>query len=693
MAHADIQDIREKFDYADRQWGPDYREGRIDMRYVAGFVWSELDRRSRGDRPMMVFDEFGSFTNRVINNLRMNKRGIVVTPADSRATEKSAKLIADKIRQIQYESQAQAAYITAAENAIQRGFGFVRVGKDYANPMSMDMELKIRRVPNPDSIYIDPDFTEASAQDMKYAFVTEEIPRKRFKQMFPKAKPMEYEEGGMVAKGWVRDNTVLLREHWCVEEKPDHLFVVSTPEGAIHGFLRSDMERNGGVIMDGYLYIDGQPAGLVVGDRATTRKEVYQQITNGQEILEEHEWEGKYIPIIPMFGKELWYSDSDAGHGQRHFYSLIRLARDPAKLHCYYRSTEAEVIGLSPKVPYIGYKGQFDGSENDWNDMNRNPRPYLEVNAYTAEIDQGSPLPIPQRNNYEPPVQALEMGSESARRGIQSAMGIDTLPTAAQRANQKSGIALQKIDEQQNIGSYHFTDAYNLMLTQTGRVLANMIPHVYDTPRQMQVLGADEKYEMVSIQGNEFGGEHDVIIKPGPNQDSERDEALEFSTQLATPELIGAAIQGNPKASKIVGLAIRLRAGGPLMDEIADVLDPPPDGDPKQMVAQLTAAVQESKQAIEALNAHSQEVEAELAREKDKTAADERMNAQNNATKLLIEEMRQGLARSEQEIERLKAVLNAEMGARANDLKRIGMMGEAVNAANQPTPEPQELAT
>jgi hypothetical protein len=43
------------------------------------------------------------------------------------------------------------------------------------------------------------------------------------------------------------------------------------------------------------------------------------------------------------------------------------------------------------------------------------------------------------RQPYEPPIQAFEIGAESARRGIQAAMGWSALPTDAQRINNKSG--------------------------------------------------------------------------------------------------------------------------------------------------------------------------------------------------------------------------------------------------------------
>jgi hypothetical protein len=40
-------------------------------------------------------------------------------------------------------------------------------------------------------------------------------------------------------------------------------------------------------------------------------------------------------------------------------------------------------------------------------------------------------------------------------------MGITPLPTPAQRANQKSGVAFERIEKSERIGSFHFAAHYS----------------------------------------------------------------------------------------------------------------------------------------------------------------------------------------------------------------------------------------
>ena len=60
-------------------------------------------------------------------------------------------------------------------------------------------------------------------------------------------------------------------------------------------------------------------------DDGETEYKVTQRITNGVEILETTEWIGSRIPIIGVFGKELYVQEGGlGGNSKRLFLSMIR---------------------------------------------------------------------------------------------------------------------------------------------------------------------------------------------------------------------------------------------------------------------------------------------------------------------------------------------------------------------------------
>jgi len=645
-----LKEIRENFQYAVDGWRDIREEGQKDMKYLAGDPWDEKERRARENagRPCLALDELGQYINQLINDVRQNKRSIRVAPKGQGANDEEAELRGNKIREIEYRSNAQAAYITAFENAASRSYGYFRIGTRYVRDDSFDQELYIGRIPNPNAVYLDPDYQKADASDMNWGFVIQHILKKRFLKDYPKAEKRDFDAEGFkeVSGSWLKGDRIQVAEYWKVEGQE-----VDFPEG----------DRT----------------------RKVQKRKVTQYLTNGVEILEENDWGGEWIPIIPVFGKEIYV---DKGRGdERVLMSMVRLARDPYMLYCYYRTCQAELVGMTPKTPYIGYEGQFEGHEDDWKNINKIPLAYLEVKPQ-LDATAGAVLPLPERQKYEPQIAALELGAEAARRAIQAAMGITALPTAAQRRSEKSGIALERIEAQQQKGSFHFIDNYNLALEHAGRILDDKLDTVYDTARETGILKADDSYALVKLNQpdkDEKGkpierkfhkGEYDVTISTGPSFQSQREEAQVFvDTLAANPQLVALALQ-NPQstAAKLLSLAIRLRNLGPLGDEMAEAIDPSKkDGD---MPPQAMAMMQKLDQERQQLNAYAQQIEEQLKAAQAKEQAKvlelqsrERIATENNQVKMAVEEMKaEGAAmqvRMQAEFDGLQAQLEARLAS------------------------------
>src|SRR5260221_6255670 len=121
---------------------------------------------------------------------------------------------------------------------------------------------------------------------------------------------------------------------------------------------------------------------------------VMQYMTNGLEILDEVPWHGSRIPIISCFGKELWMNEG--GKAKRKLLSLVRLARDPQMLFSYLATQECEIAGMVPKIPWVGYKGQFESDIEAWEDSLQVPHAMLQVDIVVDGSNQ-QVLPLPQR--------------------------------------------------------------------------------------------------------------------------------------------------------------------------------------------------------------------------------------------------------------------------------------------------------
>ena len=576
-----LREIREDYTYFRDFWSDNHEEAKIDLRFISGDPWDRDARMEREDnnRPVLSPDELSQYQNATINNLRQNKRAIKVNPLGSGATDKDAEARAAIIRGIEYKSNAQSAYTNAFENEINCGFGFFRVTTKTISKEG-EVEPRIKQIDNPLSVLLDPNAREADFSDMKRCFVMDVIRKRDFEKKYPKAQKRSFSAEDMTtAPDWFQTENILVAEYWRIDGYDD--------------------DGNGGTVT--------------------------QYITNGLEILEKNEWIGSWIPIIAALGKKVY---KPVGSSMKLFYySQIRLARGPQMMLAYIASQEAEEFGMAPRAPFVGYKGQFETDADAWATLNKVPRAYVQVDPVVDDAS-GQILPLPTRPAFTPNAQAYEISKESWRRSVQAAMGITALPTAAQRQNEKSGVALDKIQSQQAIGSFHFTDNFDRAIENAGRQLNELITLVMDTPRQVGVRQPDESHDLLNVapDGNmpeqDAGqppvdpqdafdprkGEFDVTISTGMSYQSQREAASDFVDTLLQ-ELPNLPITPQQKAT-LLAKAITLKDIGPIGDEMAKIIDPQGDGEPvppqaQQMIAQL-------QEQLKAIDAAAQQYEGQI---------------------------------------------------------------------------------
>lgn len=641
-----LKEIRDNYAYYLDSWREIREEARVDMRYVAGQPWEPKDKefREANGRPCMTWDELNPYINQLINDPRQNKRAVKVDPVGSGANDKTAELRGNIIRTIEYNSKAQSAYTTAFQGAAERSYGYWRIGKRYVTvtgkdpgPQTFNQELYIGRIPNPDTVLFDPNFKEVDCSDAMGCFVTDIVRKPDFKRKWPNAEITSFDgDQQEFAPQWIKEKDVMVAEYWRVTIEKKTLHLIEGKQGPTA------------------LFEDELPTGFDMS-RSSKRREiekriVTQYITNGIEILDREVIEIPWIPIIPVFGKEL-YVDSGAG-SKRMLISLVRMARDPFMQYCYYRSQEAEEAGLTPKVPYLALSGSIESTKEEWQSANKIPRAVLQFDP--VQLPDGTwHVQAPERQPFTPNFQAYEVACEAARRAIQTAMSGSNLPTAAQRQNQKSGKALEEIDQQESRGTFHFIDNYNFAIEHSGKILDAWIPYVYDTKRELGLKKADGKSDLYKINDpdnvDQEGkpevwdatvGEHSVTISVGPSYDSQRKEASEFVDTLIGNIQVIASIIPPGVAAKILSLAITLKELGPLGDEMANEISPPQDQQAQQQaIAAGQQKLQQQQEVIVEMQKELEKLQLEKAGKVIQGETQKQLATINNDVKVLIAEI------------------------------------------------------
>ena len=104
----------------------------------------------------------------------------------------------------------------------------------------------------------------------------------------------------------------------------------------------------------------------------------------------------------------------------------------------------------------------------------------------------GTVLPLPQRNPLAPDLGGYVTLIEQHRRAIQSAIASNFLPTVAQRQNEKSGRALERIEQSSQKGTFHFIDHYEGMIRQVGVVVDAEVERLRADVASVVVVSGDD---------------------------------------------------------------------------------------------------------------------------------------------------------------------------------------------------------
>lgn len=575
-----------------------------------GWQWDEMVKKSRelSRRPCLTVNKVKQHNRQITNDARQNKPAVKVSPVDNGADRKTAEVFNGIIRHIEANSNADAAYDTASEFAVDAGIGYWRVVTDYASDDSFDQEIFIRLVKNPLNVYLDGDIQQPDGSDARFGFVFEDLPKDEFEARYPDCEPVGWPlEGG---SDWLGKDSIRVCEYFRRVEKADVLYV---DEGG-NTFKASDMGKEQVV------------AAAAAGwrSRPIKRHAVEWYLIAGDKVLEKREWPGIYIPIVRVVGEEVEIDGKVERKGH------TRAMKDAQRMYNYNSSAAIEYGALQTKTPIISPAEAIAGYEKYWENANTENLAYLPYNAYD---ENSNPIPMPQRMVAPAPAQLFLQGMATASEEMKMASGQYDASMGA-KSNETSGRAIMARQREGDTATFHFIDNVARAIKYTGKILVDLIPKIYDSERVVRILGEDGKDSMVKIDPNmpkaydkretydgieeiynPSVGRYDVTVTVGPSYSTKRQEAFQALSDIASrsPDLMNKA-----------GDLIMQAADFPMADQLAERLKktlPPGLGDDNSdspEVQQMQQQMQQLQGQLQALGAEHNKVVEDKTLEADK---------------------------------------------------------------------------
>jgi hypothetical protein len=653
-----------------------------DLKFAGGDQWPVEIQNSRllESRPYLTINKIDAYCRQIANSQRQQRPRIKCHGMNTQSDSKMAQIITGICRHVEEQSDADAAYDNAFDFAVRMGWGFWRITTDYVRPDSFDQEIYIKRIENPFMVYFDPNSNEPDGSDAEKCLITEVVSKDAFRKMYPDAET----DAGFTPRGtgdsqseWITKEDIRIAEYFYTEYKHTKLVLLSDGTTVYEDEMPSQDTMLAAGIYE-------------VSRRVTVKKQIKWVKLTGMQILEKRDWAGKYIPVVPCYGQQLIVDSKKKKFG------LTRMAKDPQRMYNFWSTALTESVALAPKAKWLLAEGQDEGHEDEWAQANIKSMPVLR---YKQTDSEGREAPPPQRLQPEAPPMGIVTALEGLNADLMAVVGIYD-PSMLPQGNQ-SGKAIQGQQQQTDMTNYHYYDNLTRSIKQTGRIILDLIPHVYDSQRVLRIIGDDGKGEIVNVNERSMDqmgvetilndvtvGEYDVVMETGPGYNSKRQEAVDSMVQMmgVDPDLMkqaGDLVFRNMDFPGADIIADRLAAANPLA-QIDDKSDIPPQV--QMQLAQSQQTIQQLQQELQAMQMDmkygatvaQQKEEAATMRKKmevDSKSSDSQMQVEAKAHDTIID------SETRLEIERMKAQLAlilSNMDARSQKAADIEVIERAI---------------
>jgi len=578
------------------------QEALEDLKFGNGDQWPVELQNSRNleSRPVLTINKLDTFCRQVTNQQRQQRPRIKVHATNTQADQKTAEVISGVVRHIEVNSNADHAYDNAFDYAVRMGWGYWRVTTKYVREDSFDQEIYIEPVDNPFTIYWDPNSIAPDGSDAEKCLITTMMPKDVFRALYP-----DLDDGTSFTQRGTGDS----QSEWITKEDirvAEYFYTVREKATLYH------LSDGSAKFADGKDFFERiSLAGLtVIGERSSFKKTIKWKKMTAIEVIEERDWPGRYIPVVPCYGRHVVIGN------KRKKFGMIRHAKDPQRMYNFWQTSITESIALAPKAKWIMAEGQDEGHENEWAQANIKSTAYLRYKQ--RDID-GQPAPPPQRLQPEPPPAGVMAAAGAINDDLQAIMGIfdpNQMPTG-----NISGKALNGQQQQVDLTNYDYYDNLTRSIAHTGKIILDLIPKIYDSERVMRIIGDDGKPDLITLnQRNAVGevlndvtvGEYDVVMETGPGYNSKRQEAVDSMMGM---------LSADPTLMQTAGDLIFRNMDFPGADTIADrlaTLNPLSQVDEKSPVPpQIQMQLAQSKQQMEQMGQQIQQLQMVIKQRQD----------------------------------------------------------------------------
>lgn len=504
--------------------------------FVTGAQWEDNLGEQFENRPKFEVNKISLAVTRLFSEYRNNRISVNFKCKDSAADTDTADNLNGLYRADEQDSNGQEAYDAAFEEAVAGGVGAWKLTTKYEDDSDEDddrQRIVIEPIFDADqTVFFDISAKRQDKADAKRAWHVVSMTPDEYEERFDKS-PSSFDEAQTLRQyDWVKPDFVRVAEYYEVEEVKQKVAFYQLDAGDKPDIVKlneSELDADDLAEQIDSLTTQGYYRARVKTIKA---RKVHLYIIDCQEVLEDLGYiAGKYIPIIPVYGKRMFID------GVERMFGHVRLAKDPQQIYNVITSALVEIAASGYKQKPILTPEQIAGHEGMWVDDAVQDYPYLLINQITDS--NGQKLPPAPMAYTQPPMLPPAMTALIQVAGADIA---ELTGNQAQADKMVSNIAtetVEKIHDRLDMQAFIYMDNMAKAMRHSGCVWLSMAQELYDEDgREMRAVWHDDTEDTIKInepttqdgamvyKNNLSSGRYDVAVDVGASFASSREKTV-----------------------------------------------------------------------------------------------------------------------------------------------------------------------
>lgn len=495
-----------------------------DMRFVLGDQWDAdvKRRRARQKKPTLTINRLPAFVAQYVGSQLQNDTTIKLVPSRGGSKE-VASLRQGLIRTTMRTNTAKLALQKAMETSYICGVGnFAVEVVDSENDVFI-RDIKLKSIADPHAVIWDRASKDPTGADANHCFVMDFMTKDDFKATYPDHATdsgfhSDIVDNTVSNNGYEVEEMVRVAQFWQMKREPVML-ALESGTGDVINVTGWDEEK---IRLTAEINDQGAP---IVRKTVQPYAECY--VITSSNVLE-----GPFrldIPRLPVFRVEGWTLQENA---TRYRWGFVRNAKDPQRIHNFWRSTLAEELMKSPAAKWL-----LDRAGMKTGDVDKFRRQHRDGDTILSwDSQSGGAKP-----EFVPPPQMNSAVLTEAQMSVSDIRDVTNRHEASmgKQSNEVSGKAISARQRVSELGDVTYINNMNMSISEAGKVMNALIPAVYDTARTIKITGDDDEELLQAINGDMGDetpditkGKYDLTYTTGPSYATKRQESVDLMMTL-----------------------------------------------------------------------------------------------------------------------------------------------------------------